>query len=348
MSVTIVAGLNLKSMKPHVWDETSPYYLPDLRAVMFSYADFHRQPARRRHAMEVGLHSLFEIPRNITVYLDNGAFYFLNQGGGETLREEYETFVEKAQPDWYAMPQDYIPTPKMTDEDQLTCLNKTMDVNRGYQHDGYVPIIHISRHLDEYLRQFEAAPDLMSKSHVGLGGIVPNLLRASKAMPYDVVLNHIQRVRDTLPDKHLHVFGIGGTSTIHLAALLRLDSVDSAGWRNRAARGIVQLPGRGDRVAADLGSWRGRGLTDDEWGMLENCRCPACQQFGVKGLKATKAFGFYNRATHNLWVLLNEARLVEEHLASDTYAEWYETHLDNTIYRPLIREILRDQLFDDV
>ena len=33
-----------------------------------------------------------------------------------------------------------------------------------------------------------------------------------------------------------------------------VDSVDSSGWRNRAPRGIMQLPGSGDRMVAELGS----------------------------------------------------------------------------------------------
>jgi len=308
---------------------------------MFSYADFHRQPARRRAAMEQGLHNLFGIHKNIKIYLDNGAFYFLNQGGGETHRTEYEDFVETAKPNWYAIPQDFIPTPKMSDEQQRECLNKTMSMNLDYRHDGFVPIIHVSRQLGDYLEQFQAEPQLLNKTNIGLGGIVPNLLRASKAMPYEEILSNLRRVRDELHGKHLHVFGIGGTATIHLAALLGVDSVDSSGWRNRAARGMIQLPGSGERVAADLGNWRGRAVSEKEWEQLIECPCPACQRFGVEGLKSDKAFGFHNRATHNLWVLLNEARLVEDNLTAGTYTDWYETHLDNTIYRPLIQLILR-------
>ena len=58
-----------------------------------------------------------------------------------------------------------------------------------------------------------------------------------------------------------------------------MDSADSSGWRNRAARGIVQLPGSGDRIVADLGKWRGREPDTDEWKTLKDCQCPACQQF---------------------------------------------------------------------
>jgi 7-cyano-7-deazaguanine tRNA-ribosyltransferase len=144
------------------------------------------------------------------------------------------------------------------------------------------------------------------------------------------------RLRDRLDGQQIHVFGIGGTATLHLAALLRINSTDSSGWRNRAARGLVQLPGGGDRTVAELGNWRGRKPSPDEWDRLEACGCPACQQFGLAGLKERSIRGGSNRATHNLWVLLQEARWIEKHLSEGTYPHVYQDHLDNTIYLPLI------------
>ncbi|MGI8549324.1 MAG: hypothetical protein ACR2PL_00805, partial [Dehalococcoidia bacterium] len=131
----VVAGLSLKNLKPRVWDPTSSYYLPRLQAVMVSYADFHAQPVRRRVAMEKGLHAFLGVPAGMQVYLDNGAFYFLNRGG-ETPRDAYEEFVTKAKPDWWPIPQDYIPTPAMSDEEQRDCLRRTMTTNQAYEHDG--------------------------------------------------------------------------------------------------------------------------------------------------------------------------------------------------------------------
>ncbi len=116
------------------------------------------------------------------------------------------------------------------------------------------------------------------KTAIALGGIVPNLLRSPSAIPYRMILDNLRYVRQTFADKHIHVFGIGGTATLHLAALLEMDSVDSSGWRSRAARGIVQLPGCGDRSVANLGSWRGREPDATEWERLRCCPCPACQQ----------------------------------------------------------------------
>jgi queuine/archaeosine tRNA-ribosyltransferase len=289
--------------------------------------------------MEQGLHTYLGIPKHISVYLDNGAFYFRKKEG-EVPRHEYEEFVREARLDWYPIPQDYIPAPRMSDEEQLDCLHQTMAVNQNYRHDGFVPVIHISRHMDEYLYQLQADERLQAKPAVALGGIVPNLLRMPKAMSYGDILNRVRQTRTELAGKQLHVFGIGGTATLHLAALLGIDSVDSSGWRNRAARGIVQLPGRGDRMVANMRSWRGRVPDQEEWNMLTICQCPACQQFGTEGLQGSGIQGFCNRATHNLWTLLDEAQQIEEHLVTGTYNNWYVKHVENSTYLPLIQQVV--------
>ena len=308
---------------------------------MVSYADFHQCPVQRHKAMEMGLHDWLGVPKHIKIYLDNGAFSILRHAG-ETPRKEYEAFVRAARPDWWPIPQDYIPTPKMTLAEQQQACHSTMAVNREYQYDGYVPVLHISRVLNQYVTAIKASARLTQKPHIALGGIVPNLLRAPKAMSYKEVLAGLRQVRHEFrrPQHSLHVFGIGGTATLHLAALLGMDSVDSSGWRNRAARGIVQLAGSGDRVVANLGKWRGRQPDDTEWKVLSSCSCPACRQFELDGLKANGIDGFCNRATHNLWTLLEEVRQIEQHLYNNTYKSWYRNHLNNTTYMRLIEEVV--------
>lgn len=335
----IVAGLSLQGIKPRVWDSASEYYLQDLKAVMISYADFHKMPNRRRWAMEQGIHKYLGIPKGVQVYLDNGAFYFVTREG-ETQVKEYEEFVEQAKPDWFPIPQDFIPTPKMSRDEQERCFYRTMEMNLNYQHGSFVPVIHISNFLEDYVDQIKKYPTLLNKSYIALGGIVPNLLRARKAMPYKKLLESIHHVRDEFKTQKLHIFGIGGTATLHLAALLNINSVDSSGWRNRAARGMIQLPGTGERVVAALGNWRGRAVNREEEKKLKECLCPACQKYGLAGLKASKVEGFCNRATHNLWTLIEEAKLIEKHRTNGTYKDWYKEHLDNTVYRPLIAQLV--------
>jgi hypothetical protein len=93
-------------------------------------------------------------------------------------------------------------------------------------------------------------------------------------------------------------------------------------------------------MVANLGSWRGREPSKDEWETLKRCKCRACQQDGIKGLKAGGIEGFSHRASHNLWVLLREADWVAARLAAGTYARTYRRRVVNTIYAPIVRAVV--------
>jgi hypothetical protein len=317
----------------------SEFHLPALSAVMVSYGEFHQMQARRKAAMDQGLRAYLGVPKEVEIYLDNGAFYFGSQNGDAPL-DEYEEFVDKAKPNWKPIPQDYIPFPSMTPQKRRGCFDKTMRMNLCYQHNGYVPVVHIGTHLMDYTARVSADASLSQKREIALGAIVPNLLRKPKAMPYTDVLIGLRHVRETFQGKSIHVFGVGGTATLHLTALCGFDSVDSSGWRNRAARGIIQFPGSGERLVADLGNWRGREPSVGDWDALSRCKCPACREHGVEGLKANKLHGFCCRATHNLWVLLEENRWLTKHISAGTYARNYAKRVDNSIYKPIIEELL--------
>lgn len=146
----VVAGLSLKNLHPRVWDPGSPYHLPDLRAVMVSYAEFHRMPAQRRAAMDLGLREYLGVSEDTKAYLDNGDFYCLSRGG-DTPVEEYDQFVKRAGPD---------------------C-------------------------------GIGANARLSEKRHIALGGIVPNLLRKPKAVPYQAVLDALVHVRRTFANNEV-------------------------------------------------------------------------------------------------------------------------------------------------
>ena len=307
---------------------------------MVSYGEFHQMAACRRMAMKDGLRKYLGAPEHVRIFLDNGAFYFL-RNKGEADQRGYREFIRRAKPDWYPVRFDAIPTPQMTPHEQRVCYERTMQLNRAYHQDGYVPIIHVSRLLAEYIQALRSSTRLLGKNHLALGGIVPNLLRSRKAMAYDEILESLRRVRDEFPKKHLHVFGIGGTATLHLAALLGVDSVDSSGWRNRAARGIIQLPGSADRTIVKFGNWRGRTPTEEEWTRLAKCQCPACRWLGIAGLKCDGLTGFCNRATHNLHILLEEAKWLDLRTQAGTYTRCYRRRLNNSAYLPLVEALLQ-------
>ncbi|HSE97195.1 MAG TPA: hypothetical protein VLD57_02920 [Blastocatellia bacterium] len=153
----------------------------------------------------------------------------------------------------------------------------------------------------------------------------------------------VWEVRHAFSDKQIHLFGVGGTATLHLAALLGMDSVDSIGWRNRAARGMIQLPGSGERIVAELGAWSGRKLDNKELKKLRGYLCPACKNYGIKGLKANRIEGFWNRATHNLWTVLEEETWIKRNIRAGTYKDNNKERLNNSTYRPLIKYVLENR-----
>jgi len=310
---------------------------------MVSYAEFHQMPGRMEKAKSLGLRKYLGVPKGVRIFLDNGAFYFL-RSGCTAEREAYEEFVAAAKPDWYPIAFDVIPTPCMRPARQRRCFDSTMAANQAYKHDGFVPVVHICSLLEEYVTAVGRIPELAVKRRIALGGIVPNLLRAQKALSYTRVLESLSHVRDEFHDKEVHVFGIGGNATVHLGAALGIDSADSSGWRNRAARGLVQLPGTGDRMVTSLGKWRGREPSGKEWERLRRCHCPACKASGLRGLKASGIKGFCCRATHNLWVLLEEAAWATRHVAAGTYPMNYRRRLDNSTYLPLIARVVKSRM----
>src|SRR5262249_21669055 len=157
-----------KNLHPRVWDPASPYYLAHLRAVMISYADFHRRRSWRDAAMAVGLRAYLEVPEHIQIFLDNGAFYFLKHGG-EAPVGEYEQFVQKARPDWYPIPLDYIPNPPMDEATRRLCFERTMAMNSAYRRDGFVPVAHVGSFLDDFAAAIVADPELSAKPSIAVG-----------------------------------------------------------------------------------------------------------------------------------------------------------------------------------
>lgn len=330
----IVAGITLKQLEPRVWDPESPFHLPRLRAVMISFTDFYRNNKLRELAIKKGIHRALDIPKGIRVYLDNGAFGNI-RAKRELPVKPYWEFVQRAKPHWYPVPADFIPMPAMSADEQHECFINTMRFNREYSFDGCVPVIHAGAKLSEYLKKIKAHDRLSRKKALALGGLVPQFLQTKGTGPKTAAVDSILVARREF-DGRIHAFGIGGTATLHLAAVLGLDSVDSAGWRNRAARGIIQLPGRGERLLAQMGNWEGRRLSRKERAMLAECECPGCQQAGVRGLSARGTIGFARRATHNLHVLLEELSEIETRMKNKSYQDWYPSHVFNGMFLKLI------------
>lgn len=332
----LVAGLSLRNLRPRVWDSASPDFLPTLGAVMLSFDEFRHRPTLMRQAMSGGLRSVLvkgseTVTPQLKIFLDNGAFACLRRGG-EPAVKEYTEFVAATRPAWYPVPADFIPLPSYSRQRQRRLFDRTRAVLEANNSNGFCPVVHPGPWLDRYM---EVLHRLGQTQQLAIGGLVPHLLSSPGAQREQTILM-LRRIRQEFPGR-IHAFGIGGIVTLHLAAALGIDSLDSSGWRQRAARGLINLRGRGERLAVKLGSWEGRALTTDEWAELAHCRCPTCRRLGNAGLRQTGIEGFVARAVHNLAILLDEAALIDRHLAVGDFAAWSLKRIGTNALAGLVR-----------
>ena len=334
----VVAGLSLKNLRPRVWDPQSREQVPALRAVMLSFDELRRRPELCLKAKESGLHSVLGLSGDsgppgtrLRLFLDNGAFACLRRGD-EPATEEFVAFVREVRPDWYPVPADYIPLPSFSRQRQKRLFEKTVTVLDTHSNDGFCPVIHPGPWLGGYLA---AISRLKQTRQLAIGGLVPHLLNSPGAQRRETI-KMLCRVRREFSGK-IHAFGIGGIVTLHLAAAIGIDSVDSSGWRQRAARGLILLRGRGERQAVKLGTWKGRKLSRDEWSELDGCRCPSCRRRESGGLRDHGVEGFAHRAVHNLYVLLAEAILINRHLTEGDFPAWTSGRLGSHPMSDLVK-----------
>jgi 7-cyano-7-deazaguanine tRNA-ribosyltransferase len=116
-------------------------------------------------------------------------------------------------------------------------------------------------------------------------------------------------IREEFPKSCLHVFGVGGITTALSVFALGADSVDSVGWRLKAAYGAIQLPGISDRFLAprpDSPKPR-RVLNASDEKLLARCACPTCQSYESLAWQKRRLDGsFKARCVHNGSVFLKE------------------------------------------
>jgi hypothetical protein len=291
---------------------------------MLSFDELRQRSILLKKAIRQGLSAILApgddaehpCPDGLRIFLDNGAFACLRRGDDPAI-EEFRSFVAAVRPTWYPVPADFIPLPSYSKRRQRSLFERTVAVLEAHRGDNYCPVVHPGPWMDNYL---DVLHRLGQTRQLALGGLVPHLLNSPGARRRQTIAL-LKRVRREFPGR-IHAFGIGGIVTLHLAAALGINTADSSGWRQRAARGLILLRGRGERQAVKLGSWLGRSLTPDDWRELHGCRCPSCRIHGNAGLRAEDLPRFVNRAIHNLHVLLAEASLINRHLAAGDFSEW--------------------------
>jgi tRNA-guanine family transglycosylase len=212
---------------------------------------------------------------------------------------------------------------------------------------AFMPIVHgyTIRSLKNACREIRRIAG--ESTLVGIGSLVPlmkghlaNGRQCRGAAGIDsgharFVADTLKVVRDEFPRSFLHVFGVGGISTVISLFALGADSVDSIAWRIKAAYGAIQLPGISDRFlsARPSGQKTRKVLEKKEAEILAGCQCPVCSQHNSTGWRKKRLDGsFTARSIHNGWTFLQEARSFRAALLSGRGAAFLHERLSATHY----------------
>ena len=351
----LIIGVNpgIIKMTARCFDKADPLYIDGIDGMMFSYAVAMESVKIMQRLWKRGFRSGYDLPDEYSIFLDNGSFSFSQQD--YTVNPlSYRKFVEQTQPDWYPQCQDYIPGLDMPLPMQQKCMRKTMANNEAWSGRDYAMVLHAGPCFDEYIKRFKASKTLMNSKYVALGALASRRLRVTRLTPGDDLsgdketFEYIKETRETFVDSHLHLFGVGGArATIHLAALLGADSIDSVGWflaGGKFGRALSPVPSKSDVYICSTNSEARPAPTREDIADLEACECPTCQEYGLVGLEdPSVGLGVQCRSAHNLYYLVKEKQLVESHLKAGTYKEWHKDHYNrpqfhavtNAIFNPV-------------
>lgn len=195
-----------------------------------------------------------------------------------------------------------------------------------------VPVVH-GRTIKEITANAVAAHDISPfPPMICIGGIVPLLRRTggTTSGPSDsieFIAEAIGAIKNIFGETILHVLGAGSPRTVLAALALGANSVDSIGWRRAAGFGTVFIAGRGERFVENRFRSRASSRPFLSQGEIATCQCPVCTEFSPADRLIALSSNYRERAAHNAWVLLEEAKLFSAAKKQNRLAEHLESRL---------------------
>lgn len=302
---------HLPSAQPHIWNHF------DIETIMVSAYEIIRNRKVYEEICEKGIHKYLGFDG--LVIMDSGGFSFQKKDSLEVDPEDILELYEISKPD-LGVVLDHPLNPLENEMKNKDRWMKTLQNSDLMLKNGKIPLIPVVHGYS--LEDLRNSCNDIKKIHenppiIGLGSIVPLIFkcRGSKKFKNSVnfIIDSVRMVRKEFPDSLLHVFGIGSAKSMHLMYSLGVDSLDSMGWRLKAAYGCIQLPGVGDRYPLNKNNGR-PSLSKDDKKLLDLCECPICRYKSLKEKIEVLDSDFKSRAIHNAWVFMRERDLYYEKL----------------------------------
>ena len=221
-----------------------------------------------------------------------------------------------------------------------------------------LPVIHtVSDDLDLLKYGLNKIENILGETPklIGIGSLVPLVkpMKGSKKNGIESFIYALITLRKMLPNSFIHAFGIGGTMA-YLAIFAGIDSYDSNGWIQKAAYGVIQLPGISDRFLKKESHNRPYLITNrkqrnsknliNEIDMFMKCKCAVCQPFYKEKWKEedwkVKKKAFIGReqipkklrAIHNVSLYQSEIILMRQAIKNNRLEHFIRKRLRNSIY----------------
>ncbi len=338
-----------------------PWQAFDLPGLLMNACDIISTGRTLSKARDSGLNDYLGLPRSTPVLLDSGGYLYLKRERMDADPVEVLHLYEDLGPSIGVVLDHPLDPLAEADVNRARWEHTLANTRAMLERNGrltLMPTVHAHSVAQAKAACAELRSVVDEPVAVGVGSLVP-LMRGRRArgmLPSGegragssdagghqssrhLAVEIIKTVRAEFPRSFLHVFGVGGTTTMHLMFALGVDSLDSIGWRLKAGYGAVQLPGLGDRLTGA----RPRGgrtllmLDDDAKSLLCECQCPVCR--GRKTFEArldALASSFNNRAMHNAWVFVQEAAEFRERVRTGGVEQFTCDRLRSSALRSLL------------
>lgn len=322
---------------PHPWK-----FLKVNTLIVNAY-DILRNKTATESICKNGIHKHLEFDG--TILMDSGGYLFQKE---EELNVDPLSIIdlyEKSKPDLGVI-LDHPFNPSEADTVnkkrwEKTLINtKIMLENKGKV--DLMPVVH-GYDIKNLRNACNDIKNLINPTMVGIGSLVPLLFRTNGTKrfknPINFVIDAIGTVREEFPNSLLHAFGVGSSKTMHLMYSLGVDSLDSSGWRLKAAYGIIQLPGVGDRHPLTRNNGRPF-LNEKEKRILEQCECPSCKELSLNDRVCLLDENFPARAVHNAHVFINEQELMQLEIKDGNSKEFLRNRLNSGVFSKAYKYVI--------
>lgn len=325
-----------------------PWKFLDMNTVIVNAADILRTKTNTTSICEKGIHKHLNF--HGAILMDSGGFLFQKKDNLDIDPLSIIELYEKSKPDLGVI-LDHPFNPSETNKSNQKRWEKTLENTRIMTENigkvDLMPVIHgyNFKELKSACNDIKRIND--DPSMIGIGSLVPLLFRTNGTKrfndPIKFVIDAIRIVRKEFPDSFLHAFGVGSSKTMHLMYSLGVDSLDSTGWRLKAAYGIIQLPGVGDRHPISRNNGRAS-LNEKEKKILKQCKCPSCKELSITEKLKLLNDKFPARAIHNAHVFINEKEKFQEKIKTGNTKEFTQNRLNSGIFPKAFEYIVEKRI----